>query len=348
MICSHRSERRGFTLVELLVVIAIIGVLVGLLLPAVQQIREAARRTQCLNNLKQLGLAAHNYESAHKHFPPGSIDGYDRNIDSWPANHLQVNSYIGHLMFLMPYVEQSAWGDVWSAAKVLSADAPRIASNRYNWWYTTNAPDLMGAFQVFQCPSDDVYSATERLYYRHNWTNGYWGTYYYIPSSDPNFPYYGRTNYLGTCGLEGWVWDPAWSSAPGGRTDFHGIFFNRSKTRFADIEDGTTATVLFAEVTGRFQNTTRASGTRIGSWSISGDPLMSWWHQTGQFFSYNYPQYHGEMGWEDQFGSLHSGKLVNLALADASTRSFSFSGSGSVFVCSTAMADALPASVNTE
>src|SRR5262245_38884471 len=63
----------GFTIVELLVVIAIIGVLVALLMPAIQSAREAARRTQCLNNLKQLGIALHNYASAEKHFPPGSM-----------------------------------------------------------------------------------------------------------------------------------------------------------------------------------------------------------------------------------------------------------------------------------
>src|SRR5690606_35628741 len=68
-------NRRGFTLIELLVVIAIIAVLIALLLPAVQQAREAARRTQCKNNLKQLALALHNYENTHRVFPPGSI-GY--------------------------------------------------------------------------------------------------------------------------------------------------------------------------------------------------------------------------------------------------------------------------------
>ena len=70
----EKSGREGFTLIELLVVIAIIAVLIGLLLPAVQAAREAARRAQCVNNLMQLGIAVHNYESAHEVLPPGVVD----------------------------------------------------------------------------------------------------------------------------------------------------------------------------------------------------------------------------------------------------------------------------------
>ncbi len=74
---SSNSSRTGFTLIELLVVVAIVGVLVGLLLPAVQQARSAARRITCFNSLKQIGLAFHNYESAHRRLPPATFTNLD-------------------------------------------------------------------------------------------------------------------------------------------------------------------------------------------------------------------------------------------------------------------------------
>src|SRR6516164_9724157 len=93
---SKTAERRGFTLIELLVVIAIIAVLIGLLLPAVQKVREAANRVKCKNNLHQLGLAAHQYHDDHQHLPPGV--GYTPLAESGVWGH--------HFFHLLPYLEQ--------------------------------------------------------------------------------------------------------------------------------------------------------------------------------------------------------------------------------------------------
>ncbi len=96
-----KSYHRGFTLIELLVVISIIAVLIGLLLPAVQSARDAARKTQCFNNLKQIGLALHNYESTHNVFPPGYISNFDMNLnDTGPG--------WGWSSMLLPQMEQNS------------------------------------------------------------------------------------------------------------------------------------------------------------------------------------------------------------------------------------------------
>ena len=103
----HRPVRHGFTLVELLVVIAIIGVLVALLLPAVQAARESARRTQCSNNVKQIGLALHNFHDTHNALPPGAID---ETAPATNAVRIKFNATFptehGWAVFLLPYIEQ--------------------------------------------------------------------------------------------------------------------------------------------------------------------------------------------------------------------------------------------------
>src|SRR4051812_26811224 len=98
---SRRSLRRGgFTLIELLVVIAIISVLIALLLPAIQAAREAARRVQCVNNLMQLGIALHNYESSYESLPPGVVN------DTGPISNIPKGYHASWMLQLLPFLEQ--------------------------------------------------------------------------------------------------------------------------------------------------------------------------------------------------------------------------------------------------
>ncbi len=132
------SYRRGFTLVELLVVIAIIAILVGLLLPAVQKVREAAARTKCQNNLKQLGLALHNYHDANQSLPPGLSVRADNG--RFP--------YLGWTARLLPFVEQDP---LWGQAQAAFASDPDPL-NFYG--HPDHFPVLGTVVAAFTCPSD--------------------------------------------------------------------------------------------------------------------------------------------------------------------------------------------------
>lgn len=135
------SNRRGFTLVELLVVIAIIGVLVSLLLPAVQSAREAARRSQCLNNIRQIALAIHNYESSKKQFPPGNL-GYDPNKPDHPLWAKEPRT--PPIVFMLPYMEQGNRLSGYDFKRAWYQQQPAVISV------------LKDPLPMYQCPSDEA------------------------------------------------------------------------------------------------------------------------------------------------------------------------------------------------
>jgi prepilin-type N-terminal cleavage/methylation domain-containing protein len=170
------AVRRGFTLVELLVVIAIIGILIALLLPAVQAAREAARRSQCTNNLKQLGLGLHNYESANKCFPPSGLD-YGCGWGAEPPGKLFKNTH--GLALMLPFVEQAAlyqmanfsyafsncpgpWG---SAAPGSGGTSAPLAGDCGIGGATCNAAVAATRVAVFLCPSDPGPETTSHDYF---------------------------------------------------------------------------------------------------------------------------------------------------------------------------------------
>lgn len=203
--------RRGFTLIELLVVIAIIAILIALLLPAVQQAREAARRTQCKNNLKQIGLAMHNYHDIHNQFPI-SI-GWARN----PGGGDDVHGAWSDKVFMLPQLERAA---------EFTAARPTERPNT-NWWRGENIA-LSGRLPVFNCPSDQVAQDGPAGNFSYSINQGVMR--YAAPgATDGSSGWEGRSN-----GVASYV-----SHQPGGH--------NCVPINFSAIIDGTSNTACYAE-----------------------------------------------------------------------------------------------------
>ncbi len=210
---STLRRTAGFTLVELLVVIAIIGILVSLLLPAVQSARAAARRMQCSNNLKQLGLALHNYHTLNGVFPAAEYI----QIDSKNAGNPTPDDWVRWSWFaaVLPQIEQQAMADVY--AEHLSK--PRTGSFSY-----TNLPHKTTIAPTFMCPSDP---ANPKIHNGSTAANsqGFHGNYVL----DAGDGYFNEGGYANSAKL-------------------NGLFYVASKTRIDDIKDGTTNTLLSSEI----------------------------------------------------------------------------------------------------
>ncbi|MDG3004221.1 DUF1559 family PulG-like putative transporter [Paludisphaera mucosa] len=218
------GRRRGFTLIELLVVIAIIAVLIALLLPAVQSAREAARRSQCVNNLKQIGLALANYESANGTFPPGSI-GYG----SKPTADCAVKRRHTFLTLILPMMEQGA---VYNA---VNFSVPAVATvGPYGTAVSgsvTNSTALTTTISSLICPSDLVVAP---------------GT--IVPPGGTGVKGYGQSSYSGSVGhkdvIHWWYGCPAEPS----QIESDGVFNADYNYPGAEISDGLSNTLFVGEV----------------------------------------------------------------------------------------------------
>jgi len=205
---SHNKIRRGFTLIELLVVIAIIAILIALLLPAVQQAREAARRTQCRNNMKQIGLALHNYHDIYNTIPPGWIgvtggisDIYGMNGWGWAAK-------------ILPQIDQAPLFNQMNFSVKMEA--------------TSNATQRVATLAAYLCPSD-VSPANV-------WT--------IEDGSGTALADLALANYVGVFGTSD-IDDCV--NTPNSPCNGEGAFFQNSKILFRDFTDGLSNTIMVGE-----------------------------------------------------------------------------------------------------
>ena len=230
---SSLFRKSGFTLVELLVVIAIIGILIGMLLPAVQQVREAARRTQCANNLRQLALACHNYESAHREFPPG----IELHVD--PVNTSEDCSTI-LFQYMLPYIEQNALYNQWVFGKTI-ADCKRNQQD-VDGNETLNAPSA-NVIPAFQCPSDEVSNEPVELDWQDiGYSTGYHGICSYVGNGGTHSTYHWDAGMQD----DGMFFITGPNSRPGGQQQ-QNLVANARPARMGGVADGTSNTLMFGE-----------------------------------------------------------------------------------------------------
>jgi prepilin-type N-terminal cleavage/methylation domain-containing protein/prepilin-type processing-associated H-X9-DG protein len=269
MLRSHSPRRAAFTLIELLVVIAIIAILVGLLIPAVQQVRAAAARTQCLNNLKQLALAALNYESTYRGLPYDAITKNNEQMPyipyvpgtvPAPGQTSGTQGRASGLVPLLPFLEQTSVGQLWV----------------YNVDFSDplNTANLLIEIPTFRCPASSSVDSNVPAY----------ATTYIAPGNDafapPNAPgsgtnIFGKKIYPGVnVNVTGWTSDycmlgqiktvknpagaeigyanPIVAAAyPSGTIPSKGATRQNGITRMMEIIDGTSNTTLFSEAAGR-------------------------------------------------------------------------------------------------
>jgi prepilin-type N-terminal cleavage/methylation domain-containing protein/prepilin-type processing-associated H-X9-DG protein len=249
----------GFTLIELLVVIAIIAVLIGLLLPAVQKVREAANRLSCANNLKQIGLACHSYTDANGKLPPGQLG------PSPPGAPMSITwQHVGALAYLLPYLEQEnvyrqlelkvpypqgpnrLWDMTWPAAPKGDPNAAWWKDQRDPSKGPTNLTLAQTRIKNLICPSDDPYASARTIVALYSFHEGdKWTVAQYPYPAGTVGDAFGRTNYVGCAGAAGDGNSPVWSKYLGVLADRHSVTLGA-----VTAQDGSSHTLLFGEALG--------------------------------------------------------------------------------------------------
>lgn len=256
---SLRRRRGAFSLVELLVTIGIVLVLISILLPAVQLVREMANKMSCGSNLRELGIAAHNYNTTHSRLPPGyygPLTPPKRPGQALPYDGNQ-GPWVGCIVDLLPHFEQDALRNHLCDTQrefpkppvgySYNPSAPlelQLDVEKRGWWTNpTNVGPQTGQMRLklLQCPSDDLYATEVPGFALGMWTDGMLSP---APMTDANAgSNLGRTNYVGVAGCR---------VAPNDLR-FAGVFLNRSKVSLGQVTagDGTSNTLMFGESLGR-------------------------------------------------------------------------------------------------
>lgn len=343
-----RSKRRsGFTLIELLVVIAIIAVLIGLLLPAIQKVREAANRMACSNNLKQLGLAAHNYDSTYGSLPPGYLSYKPTMVADAPSvdNNFQN---VGVLVYLLPFLELNT---ISSQLKVNLDRTVYTLPGSTPWWDYDPPPKYFdwqlaqAQIKVFMCPSDDIsgdptpsssdpsgIGASMRCgAVKTDTDNAAYAVLAYFPRTlTGQYLPKGHTNYAGVAGALGAakeVTNADVNTCPGDFPStggvnlklYEGIFTNRSANKLGAIPDGTSNTLMFGETLGGFDSSVYSKRTILFSWfGIGALPTKFGLGQPGLPYGNSLPG----ANW-DTFSSRHPG-VVQFCFADGSVHALKY------------------------
>lgn len=296
-------KRKGFTLIELLVVIAIIAVLVALLLPAVQQAREAARQTQCKNNLKQLGLAFHNYANDNKVFPPGGQPN---------AGYL-----IGWTAKIFPYIDES--NRFFAIDKFAKNALVTVNPYRFDTAPHYGGDPAYGTVPVFACPSSELgATASEYVLAAPQQYVQSQGALHYRANSGS------ATVGLVTKGPTNGVAFPA-----ANQYSTSGVIFPFSNVRVGDISDGTSNTILLGEIStsAGWAPASKTSWGGIEPWTwgyyyYAATPVTDAYFLTLDNKMFRYPiGYAGSFSYNDTpYRSSHAGRGANFLLADGSVR----------------------------